>query len=84
MTGLSLLQKPVQQGQCVQSGWSLLLSSLEVSDTQSLWAVNTNPPRNRCTRPHAASWHDVSLMALALGLPSRDVLFASRPWHHDS
>ena len=28
---------------------SLLLSSLELSDTQSLWALNTSPPRNRCT-----------------------------------
>jgi len=28
---------------------SLLLSSLEFSDTHSLWAVNTSPPRNRCT-----------------------------------
>jgi len=27
---------------------SLLLSSLELSDTQSLWALNTSPPRNRC------------------------------------
>ena len=28
---------------------SLLLSSLELSDTQRLWALNTSPPRNRCT-----------------------------------
>jgi len=28
---------------------SLLLSSLELSDTQSLCALNTSPPRNRCT-----------------------------------
>ena len=26
-----------------------LLSSLELSDTQSLRALNTSPPRNRCT-----------------------------------
>jgi len=28
---------------------SSLLSSLELSDTQSLWALNTSPPRNRST-----------------------------------
>ena len=28
---------------------SLLLPSLELGDTQSLWALNTSPPRNRCT-----------------------------------
>jgi len=28
---------------------SLLLSSLELSDTHSLWALNTSPPRNRRT-----------------------------------
>jgi len=28
---------------------SLLLSSLELSDTQTLLALNTSPPRNRCT-----------------------------------
>ena len=28
---------------------SLILSSLELSDTQSLWDLNTSPPRNRCT-----------------------------------
>jgi len=28
---------------------SALLSSLQMSDTQSLWAINTSPPRNRCT-----------------------------------
>ena len=28
---------------------SLLLSSLELSDTQGLWALNTSPPRNRYT-----------------------------------
>ena len=27
---------------------SLLLSSLDLSDTQSLRALNTSPPRNRC------------------------------------
>ena len=31
------------------SSSSLLLSSLELSDTQSRWALNTSPPRNRCT-----------------------------------
>ena len=33
----------------IASSSSLLLSSLELSDTQSLRALNTNPPRNRCT-----------------------------------
>jgi len=28
---------------------SLVLSSLELSDTQSLWAWSTSPPRNLCT-----------------------------------
>ena len=31
------------------SSSSLLLSSLESSDTQSLWDLNTSPPRNRAT-----------------------------------
>jgi len=31
------------------SSSSLLLSSLELSNTQSLCALNTSPPRNRCT-----------------------------------
>ena len=34
---------------CSPSSSSLLLSSLESSDTQSLCASNTSPPRNRCT-----------------------------------
>ena len=29
----------------------LLLSSLELIDTKSLWASNTSPPRNHCTFP---------------------------------
>ena len=33
----------------IYSSSSLLLSSLDLSDTQSLWALNTSPPRNRCT-----------------------------------
>ena len=34
---------------CLVSSSSLLLSSLESSDTHSLSALNTSPPRNRCT-----------------------------------
>ena len=34
---------------------TLLLSSLELSDTHSLCALNTSPPRNRCSRSVAPS-----------------------------
>ena len=34
---------------CASSPSSLLISGLELSDTQSLLALNTIPPRNRCT-----------------------------------
>jgi len=45
--------RPCTTRTCVSMCWwfssSLLLSRLELSHTQSLWALNTSPPRNRCT-----------------------------------
>jgi len=41
------------------SSSSLFLSSLEMSDTQSLCALNTSPPRNRCTFLWSAKRHQV-------------------------
>jgi len=44
----SLLSLRVTLG-CGGETSSFLLSSLELNDTKSLCALNTSPPRNRCT-----------------------------------
>jgi len=53
------------------SSSSLLLSSLELSDTQSLPALNTSPPRNRCTFQAPAGWRAAVRFVLVL----REVFF---------
>ena len=40
---------------------SLLLSSLELSDTNSRRALNTSPPRNRCTNRSREIWITIRL-----------------------
>ena len=58
------------------SSSSLLLSNLELSGTQSLWALNTSPPRNRYARQGRNLPHE---FLFAFGTPQRRSFRGANP-----